>query len=119
MTSVHLVLQKGHLLKCKRTIQQEEEKDFCVCVGGGGGGRGRNNLIIFPHFPKGITLRKESAPLNLFLESLDYTNFIVYKQRDKTKVIIICSIKGLAFGSKEYTKELKTVECTSFLGQTS
>ena len=27
--------------------------------------------------------------------------------------------KGLSFASKDYTKELKTVECTSFLGQTS
>ena len=27
--------------------------------------------------------------------------------------------KGLSFGSKDYTKELETVECTSFLGQTS
>ena len=32
---------------------------------------------------------------------------------------IICSIKGLSFGSKDYTKELKTVECTSFLGETN
>ena len=31
----------------------------------------------------------------------------------------ISSIKGLSFGSKDYTKKLKTVECTSFLGQTS
>ena len=31
----------------------------------------------------------------------------------------ICSIKGLSFGSKDYQKELKTVECTIFLGQTS
>ena len=27
--------------------------------------------------------------------------------------------KGLSFGSKDYIKELKTVECTNFLGQTS
>ena len=27
--------------------------------------------------------------------------------------------KRLSFGSKDYTKELKTVECTSFVGQTS
>ena len=32
---------------------------------------------------------------------------------------LICSIKGLSFGSKDYTKELKTVEFTSVLGQTS
>ena len=31
----------------------------------------------------------------------------------------ICSIRGLAYGSKDYTKELKTVGCTIFLGQTS
>ena len=31
----------------------------------------------------------------------------------------ICSIKGLSFGGKDYTKELKTVECTCFLDQTS
>ena len=30
----------------------------------------------------------------------------------------ICSIKGLYFGIMDYTKELKTVACTSFLGQT-
>ena len=30
-----------------------------------------------------------------------------------------CSIKGLSIGTKDYTKELKIVECTSFLGQTS
>ena len=29
------------------------------------------------------------------------------------------SIKGFSFGSKDYTKELKTVECTSFLGRAS
>ena len=29
----------------------------------------------------------------------------------------ICFIKGLFFGSKDYTKELKTVECTSFLAR--
>ena len=28
----------------------------------------------------------------------------------------ICSVKGLSFGIKDYTKELKTVECISFLG---
>ena len=33
--------------------------------------------------------------------------------------MLICSIKGLSFGSKDYTKELKTVECTSFLGKIS
>ena len=32
---------------------------------------------------------------------------------------VICSRKGLSFGSKDYSKELKTVKCTSFLGQTS
>ena len=31
----------------------------------------------------------------------------------------ICSIKMLSFGSKCHTKEMKTVECTIFLGQTS
>ena len=35
------------------------------------------------------------------------------------KMKAICSIKGLSFGSKDYTRELKTVQCTSFLGQTS
>ena len=35
------------------------------------------------------------------------------------KMKAICSIKGLSFGSKDYTKELKTVKCTRFLGQTS
>ena len=30
-----------------------------------------------------------------------------------------CSIKGLSFRSKDYTKELKIVECSGFLGQTS
>ena len=34
-------------------------------------------------------------------------------------VIKKCSIKGLSFGSKDSGKELKTVECTSFLDQTS
>ena len=33
--------------------------------------------------------------------------------------ISICSIERLSFGSKDYNKELKTVECTSFLGQTT
>ena len=33
--------------------------------------------------------------------------------------IEIRSIKRLLFGSKDYTRELKTVECPSFLGQTS
>lgn len=28
-----------------------------------------------------------------------------------------CSIKGVSFGSMNYTSELKTVACTSFLGQ--
>ena len=28
----------------------------------------------------------------------------------------VCSIKGLSFGRKDYTKELKTVECKRFLG---
>ena len=28
-------------------------------------------------------------------------------------------MKRFSFGNKDYTKELKTVECTSFLGQTS
>ena len=36
-----------------------------------------------------------------------------------TETQVIYSIKGLSFGSKDYTKELKTVKCTSFLGQTS
>ena len=31
----------------------------------------------------------------------------------------LCTIIGLFFGSMNYTKELKTVECTSFLSQTS
>ena len=31
----------------------------------------------------------------------------------------ICSVEGLSFGSKDYTKELKTVECICFLCQTS
>ena len=31
------------------------------------------------------------------------------------EILTICSITGLSFGSKDYTKELKTVECTSFL----
>ena len=42
---------------------------------------------------------------------------LVFTQKANT--CTICSIKGLSFGSKDYTKELKTVECTSFLGQTS
>ena len=29
--------------------------------------------------------------------------------------IAICSIKGLSFGSKNYTKDMKTDECISFL----
>ena len=33
-------------------------------------------------------------------------------------ITLKCSIKGLSFGSKDYTKELKSFECTSFLGQT-
>ena len=32
---------------------------------------------------------------------------------------VICSIKGLSLGSKNYTKGLKTVKCTSFLDQTT
>ena len=40
----------------------------------------------------------------------------------KSDIIFRCSIfsiKGLSFGSKYYTKVLKTVECTSFLGKSS
>ena len=29
------------------------------------------------------------------------------------ETILICSIEGLIFGSKDYTKEVKAVECTS------
>ena len=36
-----------------------------------------------------------------------------------TANLSVCSIKGLSLGSKDYTKELKTVECRSFLDQTS
>ena len=45
--------------------------------------------------------------------------FAVIKKLDRNPSKIKCSIKGLYFGSKNYTKELKTVKCTSFLGQTS
>ena len=37
----------------------------------------------------------------------------LYGQEKKILHWQICSIKGLSFGSKNYTKELKTVECTS------
>ena len=33
--------------------------------------------------------------------------------------VTICSINVLSFGSKDYSKEMKTIECASFLSQTS
>ena len=42
----------------------------------------------------------------------------VEKMRTVVSKFEIYSIKGLSLGSKDYTNELKTVQCTSFLGQT-
>ena len=55
---------------------------------------------------KAITNNTSKNPLKVYTFSL-------------TIIQSICSIKGLSLGSKDYTKELKTVECTSLLGQTS
>ena len=48
-----------------------------------------------------------------------FLNVISAFEGTLTDIFSICSIKGLALGSKDYTKELKTVECTRFLGKTS
>ena len=40
-----------------------------------------------------------------------------YRLNKHSALRVICSIKGLSFGSKDFIKELKTVKC--FLGQTS
>ena len=46
-------------------------------------------------------------------------NFTQITRNKRLRNTTICSAKGLSFGGKDYTKDLKTVECASFLGQTS
>ena len=75
-------------------------------------------------------MRDEDSSETMYYDTWRYfgyeTTSLEYRRKRKppvelrmTKQQTICSIKGLPFGRKDYSKELKTVKSTSFLGQTS
>ena len=57
-----------------------------------------------------------ASPAVIQISDMSSDNKTVFRWKTWLKIMFY---KGLSFGSKGFTKELKTVECTSFLGQTS